>query len=138
MTTLEATSEAVAFSGRRSGMTDEHHRRSGRITYTPDVTRDAAERSLVVVEAMVWMQSWRNATAQVVVAFERNKEPYSWQTLTLQDGVRRARAWSPVKLIAFVPPDVRPGDRVSVKLENKRDLVYIDDLKMRWITAVWP
>jgi len=87
---------------------------------------------------MVWMQSWRNATAQVVVAFERNKEPYSWQTLTVQDGVRRARAWSPVKLIAFVPPDVRPGDRVSVKLENKRDLVYIDDLRMRWITAVWP
>jgi hypothetical protein len=119
-------------------MTDGRHRQSGRITYIPEVTGEAAERSLVVAEAMVWMQSWRNATAQVVVAFERNKEAYSWQTLTVQDGVRRARTWSPVKLIAFVPPDVRPGDRVSVKLENKRDLVYIDDLKMRWLTAVWP
>lgn len=138
MSTLEASSEAVAFSGRRSGMTDGRHRQSGRITYIPEVTGEAAERSLVVAEAMVWMQSWRNATAQVVVAFERNKEAYSWQTLTVQDGVRRARTWSPVKLIAFVPPDVRPGDRVSVKLENKRDLVYIDDLKMRWLTAVWP
>lgn len=119
-------------------MTDEHHRRSGGITYTPDVGRDAPERSLVVVEAMVWMQSLRNATAQVVVAFERNGTTYSWQTLTVQDVARSARTWFPVKLTAFVPPDVRQGDRVEVYLENKRDLVYIDDLEMRWITAVWP
>ena len=138
VTTLETTSEAAAFSGRRSGMTDEHHRRSGGITYTPDVGRDAPERSLVVVEAMVWMQSLRNATAQVVVAFERNGTTYSWQTLTVQDVARSARTWFPVKLTAFVPPDVRQGDRVAVYLENKRDLVYIDDLEMRWITAVWP
>jgi hypothetical protein len=138
MTTLETTSEDAAFSGLRSGMTDERHRRSGSISYTPDVARDAAERSLVVVEAMVWMQSLRNATAQVVVAFERDKTPYSWQKLTVQDDARRARTWSPVKLIAFVPPDVRQGDRVSVYLENQRDPVYIDDMEMQWITAVWP
>jgi hypothetical protein len=43
-----------------------------------------------------------------------------------------------VKLTAFVPPDVRQGDRVSVYLENKPDLVYIDDLEVRWIMAVGP
>jgi hypothetical protein len=138
VTTLETTSEDAAFSGPRSGMTDERHRRSGRITYTPDVARDAAERSLVVVEAKVSMKSLRNATAQVVVAFERNEIPYSWQTLTVQDVARSARTWFPVKLSAFVPPDVRQGDRVSVYLENKRDPVYVDDLEMRWMTAVWP
>ena len=25
-----------------------------------------------------------------------------------------------------------------VYLENKQDPVYIDDLEMQWITAVWP
>jgi hypothetical protein len=138
MTTLEATSEDAAFSGRRSGMTDARHRRSGRITYTPDVTRDAAERSLVAVEAMVWMNSLRNATAQVVVAFERNEKPYSRQTLTVQDGARRARTWLLVKLTAFVPPGVQQGDRVSVYLENNGDLVYVDDLEMRWISTSPP
>ena len=54
------------------------------------------ERSLVVVEAMVWMKSLRNATAQVVVAFERDGTTYSSQTLTVQDVARRARAWFPV------------------------------------------
>ena len=44
----------------------------------------------------------------------------------------------PCGLTAFVPPDVRQGDRVSVYLENKRDPVYIDDLEMQWTTAVWP
>ena len=138
MTSLETTSEDAAFSGRRSGMTDDRHRRSGGITYTPDVGRDAAEYSLVVVEAMVWTKSLRNATAQVVVAFGRDGTSYSWQTLTVQDVARRARVWFRVKLIAFVPPDVRQGDRVSAYLENKRDPVYIDDLEMQWITAVWP
>jgi hypothetical protein len=138
MTTLETASEGPAFSGRTSGLTDGRHRRSGGISYTPDLGRDAAERSLVLVEAMVWMKSLRNATAQVVVAFERGGKPYSWQTLTLQDVARRAQAWFPVRLTAFVPPDVRQGDRVSVYLENKRDPVYVDDLEMQWTTAVWP
>ena len=84
------------------------------------------------------MKSLRNATAQVVVAFERGGKPYSSQRLTLQDVARRAQAWFPVRLTAFVPPDVRQGDRVSVYLENKRDPVYVDDLEMQWTTAVWP
>jgi hypothetical protein len=138
MTSLETTSEGPAFSGRTSGLTDGRHRRSGGISYTPDLGRDAAERSLVLVEAMVWMKSLRNATAQVVVAFERGGKPYSSQTLTLQDVARRAQAWFPVRLTAFVPPDVRQGDRVSVYLGNKRDPVYVDDLEMQWTTAVWP
>jgi hypothetical protein len=138
MTTLETTSEGPAFSGHTSGLTDDRHRRSGGISYTPDVGRDAAEWSRVVVEAMVWMKSLRNATAQVVVAFERGGKPYSWQALTLQDVARRAQAWFPVRLTAFVPPDMRQGDRVSVYLENKRDPVYVDDLEMQWTAAVWP
>jgi hypothetical protein len=138
MTTLEAISEVPAFSGPRSGMTDGRHRRSGRISYTPDVGHGATERSLVVVEAMVWMNSIRNATAQVVVAFSRSGKPYLWQTLTVQDVARQARTWFPVRLTAFVPPDMRQGDRVSVYLENKRDAAYIDNLQMRWTTAVWP
>ena len=132
MTTLGTTSEGPAFSGRRSGLTDGRHRRSGGISYTPDLGRDAAERSLVLVEAMVWMTSLRNATARVVVAFERGGKPYSWQALTLQDVAPRAQAWFPVRLTAFVPPDVRQGDRVSVYLANRRDPVYVDDLEMRW------
>ena len=132
MTTLETTSEGPAFSGRRSGLTDDRHRRSGGISYTPDLGRDAAERSLVLVEAMVWMKSVRNATARVVVAFERGGQPYSRQALTLQDVAPRAQAWSPVRLTAFVPPDARQGDRVSVYLGNRRDPVYVDDLELRW------
>ncbi len=138
MTTLETTSEGPAFSGRRSGLTDDRHRRSGGISYTPDLGRDAAERSLVFVEAMVWMTSVRNATARVVVAFERRGQPYSRQALTLQDVAPRAQAWFPVRLTASVPPDARQGDRVSVYLGNRRDPVYVDDLEMRWTTAVWP
>ncbi len=135
LTTLETTSEANAFSGRRSGVTDRHRRRSGGISYAPHVTPETAARSLVDVGAMVWVTSLGNATAQVVVAFQRDGTPYSWQTLTLQDVAGRARAWVPLKLTAFVPLDVREGDRVSVYLENKQDPVYIDDLAMRWVTA---
>jgi hypothetical protein len=104
----------------------------------PDLGRDAVERSLVLVEAMIWMKSLRNATARVVVAFERDGKPYSRQSLTLQDVARRAEAWFPVRLTAFVPPDVQEGDRVSVYLANRWDPVYVDDLEMRWTTAVWP
>ena len=138
MTTLRATSKEAAFSGTRSGMTDGRHRRSGGISYTPDVEHDATSTSLITVKAMVWMKSLRNATARLVVAFERNQKVYSWQTMTLQDAALHARTWIPVSFITFVPPTVRQGDRVSLYLANDRSLVYVDDLSMRWVTAVWP
>jgi len=138
MTTLRATSREAAFSGTRSGMTDWRHRRSGGISYTPDVEHDEVSTSLITVKAMVWMKSLRNATARLVVAFERNQKVYSWQTMTLQDAALRARTWTPVSFTTFVPPDVQQGDRVSVYLANERSLVYVDDLGMRWVTAVWP
>jgi len=87
---------------------------------------------------MIRMQSLRNATAQLVVVFQRNDRAYSWQTMSVQDGVRRTRTWVPVRFTAFVPPSVRQGDRVSVYLENRQSPVYVDDLEMRWITATWP
>jgi hypothetical protein len=138
MTTLGATSSEVAYNGIRSGITDAHHHRSGGIHYSPDVTHDPANGSLITVRAMIWMQSLRNATAWLVVEFERKQRVYVWQGMTVQDAARHARTWVPVYFTAFVPPDVQPGDRVSVYLSNEGDLVYISDLKMQWITAVFP
>jgi hypothetical protein len=138
LTTVRATSGETAYSGTRSGVTDEHHRRSGAITHTPAVGPGTADRSLINVKAMVWMRSVRNATAQLVVVFERNDRPYSWQTMSVQDGVHRPRTWLPVQFTAFVPPHVRQGDRVSVYLENRQGRVHVDDLAMRWVTATWP
>jgi hypothetical protein len=138
LTTVRATSGETAYSGTRSGMTDEHHRRSGAITYTPAIGPGTADRSLIDVKAMIWMRSVRNATAQLVVVFQRNGHTYSWQTMSVQDGVDRPRTWLPVQFTAFVPRNVRQGDQVSVYLENRQGGVHVDDLEMRWVTAVWP
>ena len=135
---VAATTDDGRNRGLRSGRTDERHRQSGRIDYTPDLGGDPPDHSLIEVEAMVWMQSLRNATAQLVVVFEREQRPYSWQSMTVRDGAPKARTWFPVRLTAFVPPDVRPGDRVSVYLGNRQSPVYIDDLEMRWMTAATP
>jgi hypothetical protein len=112
-------------------MTDGRHRRSGAITYAPAIGPGTAKRSLINVTAMVWMQSLRNATAQLVVVFQRTERPYSWQTLSVQDGASRSRTWQLVQFTAFVPPQARKGDRVSVYLENRRSLVYVDDLELQ-------
>jgi hypothetical protein len=138
LSTPGTTSGAVAYSGTRSGLTDRRHRRSGGISWVPHLPSDAADRSLILVNAMVWMESVRNATAQLVVAFERDGKPYSWQTMVVQDVASRARAWFPARLTAFVPREVRQGDRVAVYLENRRGPVYMDDLELRWTRAVWP
>lgn len=135
MATLGATSSEAAYDGIRSGITDARHRRSGAIHYSPDVAHDPANTSLIVVRAMIWMKSLRNSTARLVVEFERGQRSYASQRMTVRDGALQARTWFPVSFAAFVPRDVQPGDRVSVYLSNKRDLVYIDDLEMRWITA---
>jgi len=137
MTTLGATSNEVVYNGIRSGITDAHHHRSGGIHYRPDVAHDPANGSLITVRAMIWMESLRNATAWLVVEFERKQRVYVWQGMTVQDAARHARTWFPAYFTAYVPPDVQPGDRVSVYLSNEGDLVYIDDLKMQWITAVY-
>ena len=125
----------AAHGNTRSGLTDERHRWSGRIGYTPDLTHVAAARSLVAVRAMIWMQSLRNARAQLVIAFDRNRQAYSRQTMTVRDDARRARTWFPVNLTGVVPPDARQGDRVSVYLENTGGPVYVGDLEMQWLTA---
>jgi hypothetical protein len=138
MTTLAAPSKDAENRELPRGLTDARHRRSGGIDYTPDLTRDPPDRSLVEVEAMVWMQSLRNATAQVVVAFERKQRPYAYQSMAVRDVASTARTWFPVRFTAFVPPDARPGDRVSVYLENRQSPVYLDDLEMRWTTATPP
>ena len=127
--------DELVYRGTRSGLTDARHRQSKAITYTPDLRHDAAARSLVVVNAMVWMQSLSNAMAQLVVAFERDGRAYLRETMTVRDAAPEARAWFPVSFTAFVPPDARQGDRISVDLENPRAPVYVDHLEMRWITA---
>ena len=135
-TTLGATATEVAYGGSHSGLTDARHRQSGGIHYRPPVTRAPANMSLVAIRAMIWMKSLRNATARLVVAFERDRRAIAWQGIAVQDDALRARTWFPVCLTAFVPSGLQPGDRVSVYLSNKRDAVYIDDLEMQWITAV--
>ena len=138
MTTPGATSSEVAYNGIRSGITDAHHPRSGEIHYSPDLAHHPANGSLITVRAMIWMQSLRNTTARLDVTFERKDRVYAWQGMTVLDDARRAQTWFPVYFTAFVPPDAQPGDRVSVSLSNEGDLVYIDDLKVQWITAVFP
>jgi hypothetical protein len=138
MTTLGATSSDVAYNGIRSGITDVHHPRSGGIHTSLDLAHAPANESLITVRAMIWMQSLRNTTARLGVAFEREQRVYAWQGMTVLDDARHTRTWFPVYFTAFVPPDAQPGDRVSVYLSNEGDLVYIDDLKVQWITAVFP
>jgi hypothetical protein len=133
-----ATAEDVAYSGTRSGLTDRRHRESGGIGWVPDLTPEAVRNSLIALKAMVWMESERNATAQLVVRFERGGSSYSYQTMTVGDVAPRARTWFPAGFAAFVPTEARQGDRVSVYLENRRGRVYVDDLEMRWLRAVWP
>jgi hypothetical protein len=134
-TFLRVTSSEVAYRGLRSGLTDARHRRSGGIEYRPDLARDVPARSLIAVSAMVWMESLRNATARLVVEFSRDRHALAWQGVTVQDEAVRAKHWIPVHLSAFVPPDLRPGDRLSIYLTNKGSRVYIDDLRMSWLVA---
>jgi hypothetical protein len=135
-TTLGATTTEVAYGGSHSGLTDARHRRSGGIHYRPPVARAPANTSLVAIRAMIWMTSLRNATARLVVVFERDGRAIAWQGMAVRDDARNARTWFPVSLTAFVPPGLQPGDRVSAYLTNKRGAVYIDDLEIQWLTAV--
>jgi hypothetical protein len=116
-------------------VTDARHPRSGGIEYSPDLARDMPDRSLIAVGAMVWMESLRNSTARLVVEFKQGRRGPVRQGLTVRDDARRAKAWFPVNLTAFVPSDLRPGDRLSVYLTNRQGPVYIDDLRVRWLTA---
>jgi hypothetical protein len=135
LTTLGTTSPDAAYAGLRGGATDARHPRSGGIEYSPDLARDMPDRSLIAVGAMVWMESLRNSTARLVVEFKQGRRGPVRQGLTVRDDARRAKAWFPVNLTAFVPSDVRPGDRLSVYLTNRQGPVYIDDLRVRWLTA---
>lgn len=130
---LGSTSLKAAHSGARSGMTDQRHRRSGSVHCGTDMAPDALGRSLVTAEAMIWMKSLTNARARLVVGFDCDGPRCSEQTLMLQDAVHEPRTWFPVAFTGFVPPDVRPGSRVSVYLRNEGGLVYVDDLRMRWL-----
>jgi hypothetical protein len=131
-----AVSTEVAYSGVTSGVTDQRCRQSGTVRITPRFDVAEPARGLAYAEAAVWMSSLANATARLEVAFERGGVPYLTQRLVLQDVVPRARGWVRVRLPAFVPPEVRPGDRVSAYVWNRRDRVYVDDLTLRWLRPI--
>ena len=131
-----AVSREVAYSGSTSGVTDQRRRQSGAVRITPRFDAGEPAQSLAYAEAAVWMSSLANATARLEVAFERGGVPYLTQRLVLQDVVPRARGWAHVRLPAFVPPDVRPGDRVSAYVWNRRSRVYVDDLTLRWLKPI--
>ena len=137
ITTLNTTSKEAASSGTQSGVTDEDNHRSGGIDYRIDGTSVSANGSMVTVKAMVWMKSLKNMSAALIVAFKRQNRTYFLRELTVRDGAVRARAWFPLYFTVAVPPEVRQGDVVSVYLSNENSLVYIDDLELRWITAVY-
>jgi hypothetical protein len=137
ITTLNATSKETAYSGTRSGMTDEDHHRSGGIDHRIDLRSVAASGSMVTVKAMVWMKSLKNTSAALVVAFKRQNSNYFVRELTVGDGAVHERAWFPLYFTVAVPADVRQGDVVSVYLWNEKSVVYVDDLELRWITAVF-
>jgi hypothetical protein len=137
ITTLNRTSKEAASSGTQSGVTDEDKHRSGRIDYRIDGTSVSANGSMVTVKAMVWMKSLKNTSASLMVAFKRQNSTYFLRKLTVRDGAVRVRAWFPLYFTVAVPAEVRQGDVVSVYLSNENSLVYIDDLELRWITAVY-
>lgn len=120
-----------------SGRTDEAHHYSQAITYKIDVPRGVAKESVVTVRAMIWMKSLKNATAELVVVFRRKDGIYSWHGAAVRDFGRQAGTWFPVYLSCFVPAQAQQGDLMSVYLTNDKSLVYIDDLQMRWLTAVY-
>jgi len=133
-TVLERTLDFEGDSG--AGMTDQNHRQSGAVRITAQLGSGELAQGVVDAEATVWMSSLTNATARLEVAFERGGVPYLTQRLVLQDVVPRARGWVHVQLPGFVPPDVRPGDRVSAYVWNRRSRVYVDDLALRWLTPL--
>jgi len=137
ITTLNTTSKEAASSGTQSGVTDEDNHRSGGIDYRIDGTSVSANGSMVTVKAMVWMKSLKNMSAALIVAFKRQNRTYFLRELTVRDGAVRARAWFPLYFTVAVPPEVRQGDVVSVYLSNENSLVYIGELELRWITAVY-
>jgi hypothetical protein len=92
---------------------------------------------MAAVKAMIWMKSLKNTSAALVVAFKRQGSTYFVRTLTVRDGAVRARAWFPLYFAVAVPAEVRQGDIVSVYLSNETSLVYIGDLELRLITAVY-
>jgi hypothetical protein len=134
---MDSTSTGAALGRPASGRTDKAHHYSQAITYRIDLPTGAAKESIVTVRAMIWMKSLNNANAELVVVFRRKDGIYSWHGVAVRDFGRQARTWFPVYLSCFVPAQAQQGDLMSVYLTNDKSLVFIDDLQMRWLTAVY-
>jgi hypothetical protein len=136
-TPTDSTPTGAAHGPLASGRTDEAHHYSHSIAYRIDVSGPAAKTSVVTVRAMIWMSSLKNANAELVVVFRRKEGIYSWHGVAVRDFGRQARTWFPVYLSCFIPSQAQPGDLMSVYLTNDKSLVFIDDLQMRWLTALY-
>jgi uncharacterized membrane protein len=123
--------------GTAGGMTDEDHQYSRSIDYQIDFTTVAASRSVIGVKAMIWMESLSNTDARLEIVFRNRARTYAWRNVTVRDFGTQPRAWFPVFFSCFIPPKAQQGDSISVYLRNGKSPVYVDNMEMRWLAAVY-
>ncbi|MFI5220384.1 MAG: hypothetical protein ACHQNT_12945, partial [Bacteroidia bacterium] len=135
ITSLNNVSEKYSFSGKRSCFTDKKVIYSGGIKYPiPDpVTK--SKGCMIAVKAWVLMENFNHADANLVISFDRDEKPYSWNASAIQDAVTEKNKWTEIYFSVFVPGEVQVGDVLSVYAYNNNTPVYIDDLEVRWLKA---
>jgi hypothetical protein len=131
------TSQPAAQRGTPSGLTDEDHQYSRSIDYRIDFTTVAASRSVIAVKAMIWMKSLSNTDARLEIVFRNRARTYAWRNVTVRDFGTQPRAWFPVFFSCFIPPQAQQGDSISVYVRNGKSPVYVDDLQIQWLAAVY-
>jgi hypothetical protein len=98
-----------------------------------------ARRSVIAVKAVmvIWMESLSNTDARLEIVFRNRAKTYAWRNVTVRDFGTQPRAWFPVFFSCFIPPKAQQGDSISVNVRNGKSPVYVDDLEMQWLTAVY-
>ncbi|MEO5569395.1 MAG: hypothetical protein ABIT08_17215 [Bacteroidia bacterium] len=130
------SSKDFFYSGKASSVTNEKKEFSEGIRYMIDSSKASVKNSMLIIKAMILMESLKNLDAGIVISFENTKGIYDWHETLVKDFAQKSQKWFPVYISCMIPEQVQQDDLLLIYLWNKKSSVYIDDLEVRWLTGV--
>lgn len=124
-------STEFSFNGNFSTFSSPTSEFSDGITYSVNDSLLKNKNSMVIVKAMVYVETLK-ADANLVLSFEDKNTSYYYQPLSILDYLVKAKEWTPVYLQCIVPGEIKMNDIIKCYFWNVGKYpVYIDDMEFR-------
>lgn len=129
--------DKYAYSGNKSCFINKENVYSGGIKYPLPDTLMQMKNCIVTAKVWVLMEDVIHADANLVISFDRDEKPFSWNPNPVQEMVQVKNKWTEINFTVLVPQEIQQGDVLKVYATSSGTPVHIDDLEVKWLKAIY-